>query len=232
MKELTIKIVFDNKTLKPDLLPGWGFACVIHFAGKAILFDTGADGAVLLSNMEKLNIEPGGIEAVVLSHAHGDHANGLGHILAVNSDLTVYLPQSFPNAYKQDVISSGAKVEEITRAKELFSGVYTTGEMMGIIPEQALAITTSYGTVVITGCAHPGVVNIVQLAKELTADEIYLVLGGFHFPKRSVVDSFRDLGVQKAAPCHCTGDEALDFFHEAYGYNFIEVGVGKEIEIG
>jgi len=232
MKDHKIRVVFDNKTLKPDLSPGWGFACVIRYAGTTILFDTGADGSVLLNNMEKLNIDPREIGVVVLSHAHGDHANGLGHILAMNTDVTVYLPQSFPNTYKQGITSSGAKVEEIKGPKEMFYGVFTTGEMTGIIPEQALAIKTLYGTAVITGCAHPGIVPIVESAKQITGDSIYLVLGGFHFPKRSVVDSFRDLGVQKVAPCHCTGDEALEFFQEGYGDDYIEVGVGKEIEIG
>ena len=84
----------------------------------------------------------------------------------------------------------------------------------------------------ITGCAHPGIIEIVQMAKGITADSIHLALGGFHFPKPAVVSSFRKLGVQKAAPCHCSGDEALEFFREAYGEDYIEIGVGKEITIG
>ncbi len=231
MKDLSITIVFDNKALKPDLTPGWGFACVVRFAGRTILFDTGADGAILLDNLKKLNIDPEDIGAVVLSHAHWDHANGLGHILAMNSDVTVYLPRSFPQSYKESVVRSGASVEEITRAKEYFDGVFTTGEMAGIIMEQALAFKTSQGTVVITGCAHPGIVEIVQTAKELIGEKIYLVLGGFHFPKQSVVDSFRTLGVRRVAPCHCSGNEALDFFNEAYSDDHVEIGVGKVIEI-
>jgi len=232
MAELEIVIVFDNKTLKPNLTPGWGFACVVRFGGKTILFDTGADGAILLENMNKLNIDPEDIEVVALSHAHWDHANGLGHILAAKSNVMVYLPQSFPKSYKENVLHSGAQLKEIHSAEELFSGVFTTGEMKGIIEEQALAFKTSTGTVVITGCAHPGIVEIVRKAKEITADNIYLALGGFHFPKPEVVSVFRKLGVQKAAPCHCSGDEALDFFRESYGDDYIEIGVGKEISIG
>lgn len=84
---------------------------------------------------------------------------------------------------------------------------------------------------VIIGCAHPGIVNILRTAKEMTGWSILLALGGFHLPKRSVVDSFRELGVRKVAPCPCSGDEAHDFFREAYGNKYIEVGVGKEIPI-
>lgn len=231
MKNSSLTIVFDDKALKPGLVPGWGFACVIRFARKTILFDTGADGAILLDNMKKLNIDPGDIEVIVLSHAHWDHANGLGHILARSSDVTVYLPRSFSQSYKESVVHSGARLEEITEAKEISDGVFTTGEMAGIIPEEALAFKTAQGTVVITGCAHPGIVEIVQLAKELTGERICLALGGFHFPERSIVDSFGALGVQKVAPCHCSGNQALDFFHEAYGDDCVEIGVGKEIEI-
>ena len=231
MAELSIVVVFDNKTLKPDLVPDWGFACVIWFGGRTILFDTGDNGDILLDNMKKLNIDFGDIEVVALSHAHWDHANGLGSFLGRNSNVTVYLPKSFPEAYKSEVRSFGAAVEEIGQGGELFEGVFTTGEMKGIIEEQALAFKTSRGVVVITGCAHPGIVNIVRTAKEITGESIHLVLGGFHFPPQSVVDSFRELGVQKAAPCHCSGDDALGFFHQAYGDDYIEIGVGKEIVI-
>lgn len=232
MAELSITVVFDNKTLRPDLVPDWGFASVIRFGGRTILFDTGANGAILLDNMKKLNINPGRIEIVALSHAHWDHANGLGSFLELNSNVTVYLPQSFPKEFKSEVKSFGARVEEIGQGGELFEGVFTTGEMKtGVIEEQALALKTSSGVVVITGCAHPGIVNIVRLAKEITGDSIYLVLGGFHFPRPSVVDSFRELGVQKAAPCHCSGDDALAFFSKAYGDDYIDVGVGREIVI-
>ncbi len=122
-------------------------------------------------------------------------------------------------------------MEEICQAKELFSGVFTTGEMTGIIEEQAMVLKTARGTVVITGCAHPGIVNILRTAEELTGQSIPLAVGGFHFPKRSVLDSFRELGVQKVAPCHCSGDEARGFFKEAYGDEYIDLGVGKEIVI-
>ena len=231
MAELSLKVIFDNKSLRPELEPGWGFACVVYLPDKTILFDTGADGGILTENMQKLNVNPEEIEAVVLSHAHWDHANGLGNFLAANSRVTVYLPKSFPDNYKGSIKEAGARVEEISGGRMLFERVYTTGEMQGIIAEQALAIITSRGLVVITGCAHPGIVSIVRKAKELTGENVYMVLGGFHFPERSVVDSFRELGVQKAAPCHCSGNEAIEFFAQDYDNDFIQVGVGLEFDI-
>lgn len=72
---------------------------------------------------------------------------------------------------------------------------------------------------------------MVRRAQEVGRDEIYLVLGGFHLSGASeaklaeVIADFRRLEVQKVAPCHCTGDKAIDLFREAYGEDFIDSGV-------
>ena len=64
------------------------------------------------------------------------------------------------------------------------------------------------------------------------------MLGGFHLGGASkrqikhIIADFRDLDVQKVAPCHCTGDRAMEIFAEEYGENFIRVGVGRVITIG
>ncbi|MCK4428210.1 MAG: MBL fold metallo-hydrolase, partial [candidate division Zixibacteria bacterium] len=96
---------------------------------------------------------------------------------------------------------------------------------------------TEKGLVVITGCAHPGIVEILREAKKITNEDIYLVLGGFHLggvgdsKLRDIIKSFRELGVKKAAPCHCSGDRTRELFKEEYGDDFIANGVGKIIEI-
>jgi len=210
----------------------------VRLPERSILFDTGGDSHTLLDNMLKLQIDPQEVEAVVLSHAHGDHTGGLGGFLEQNSNVTVYLPGSFPQGFKDDVAYLGAKVEEIYEARELMPGVYSTGELGAGIEEQSLIITTSQGLVIITGCAHPGVVNIIQRAKEVVPDSnVYLVLGGFHLigassaELESIIDSFRQLGVESVAPCHCSGDQTRQLFKERYGKNYIESGVGKIIPL-
>jgi len=105
------------------------------------------------------------------------------------------------------------------------------GGLGRFIKEQALAVKSLRGLIVITGCAHPGVVNIVKKAQEIEKT-IYIVLGGFHLgDDRAVIKEFKALGVQKVAPCHCTGDLAIGQFREEYKDNFIANGVGKIIEI-
>jgi 7,8-dihydropterin-6-yl-methyl-4-(beta-D-ribofuranosyl)aminobenzene 5'-phosphate synthase len=229
-------VIYDNNPYDNRLHIAHGFSCLIRLAQKTILFDTGGDSSTLLYNMNQLQIDPGEVDAVVLSHIHGDHVGGLSGLLEQNNAVIVYLPQSFPESFKDEVVSLGANVKEVYGDSELFTGVYTTGELgVGII-EQSLIVKTSKGLVVITGCAHPGIIEIIQRAKEVVPDNsIYLVIGGFHLSGasstqiESIISSFIRLGVEKVAPCHCSGGETRRLFEESYGINYIESGVGKRI---
>jgi 7,8-dihydropterin-6-yl-methyl-4-(beta-D-ribofuranosyl)aminobenzene 5'-phosphate synthase len=138
---------------------------------------------------------------------------------------------------KQDIGACGAEVKDLHEPEELFEDVFTTGDLDGGIKEQSLLVRTSRGLVVITGCAHPGIVNITKKAKEITRNEIYLVIGGSHLAGAFtsqisyIAESLLRLGVRKVAPCHCSGDEARKLFKDYFGENYIDSGVGKEIII-
>jgi len=236
--ELRLTIVYDNNDYDPRLETKWGFSCLIEGLKKTILFDTGGDSATLLKNMKKLKIDPARIDAVVLSHIHGDHVGGLSGFLEKNSGVIVYLPRSFPKSLKDGARSIGAGVDEVSEPRELLAGVYTTGELGNGIKEQSLAIKTSKGLVVVTGCAHPGVVKIVLAARQVAAeDTIYLVIGGFHLAGaptsriESIVKEFRHLSVQRVGPCHCSGDETRRLFRLEYGDDYVDSGVGKRISV-
>jgi len=231
-------IVYDNNPFDDRLRTAWGFSCLIRLATKTILFDTGGDSPTLLHNMRQLEIDPGEVDIVVLSHIHGDHVGGLSGFLEQNHAVTVCLPQSFPETFKDEVKSLGAKVEEVFEARELFSGVYTTGELGNGTNEQALIVRTSKRLVIITGCAHPGVVNIIQVAKDIVpADRVYLVMGGFHLGGassaqiESIIQEFSRLSVENVAPCHCSGVETRRLFEESYGVGYVESGVGKRVPL-
>jgi 7,8-dihydropterin-6-yl-methyl-4-(beta-D-ribofuranosyl)aminobenzene 5'-phosphate synthase len=234
---VTITILYDNNDYDERLETAWGFSCLVEGPEKTILFDTGGDSATLLSNMRTLGVDPGDVDVVVISHVHGDHVGGLTGFLEENDAVTVYLPQSFPENIKNVTKEAGAELIQVHGPVEICEHVCSTGELGDWIEEQSLVIETSRGLVVITGCAHPGVVNIVRQAKELAGGEVYLVLGGFHLGSVSaaeiagIVEDFRQLGVQKAAPCHCSGDVARSLFEEVYGADFIPVGVGSRLEV-
>jgi 7,8-dihydropterin-6-yl-methyl-4-(beta-D-ribofuranosyl)aminobenzene 5'-phosphate synthase len=231
---MRITTVYDNTALDSNLTAAWGFACLV---GDDLLFDTGGNGRKLLFNMERLGIDPAGIRTVVLSHAHGDHTGGLEGLLGTGIRPTVYASRSFPRRFRVGVCSLTSLVE-VAGPAEILPGIHTTGEMGAHIVEQALVVETTDGIVIITGCAHPGVVEMVRQAKEMTGSEVGLVLGGFHLSLASrqqiadIIGDLRDLGVRKVAPCHCTGDHAMRMMAEEYGSDFIEAGVGGVVTVG
>jgi len=233
---LRITIVYENHAYDPRLQTAWGFSALVEYRSQVVLFDTGGDSQILLENMQVLGIDLGRIQSIVLSHGHADHTGGLSAILDGGVRPPVYLLPSFPDTFKQQVEQLTQAIE-VTPGQVIGNGILTTGEIAGNIPEQSLLIRTGEGLVVITGCSHPGVVEIVESAVELTGDPVYLVLGGFHLGSTSeseisaILADLRQLGVQKAAPCHCSGERAIAMFALEYGEGFIQVGVGTVISI-
>jgi len=188
---MRITIVYDNEAKKPGLIADHGFSCLIEAPDTPrTLFDTGAKGSVLLHNMKELKIDPRSIGVVVISHNHGDHFGGLQAITEANQDAELYLPPSF---------EGGISAKKVTRTKgplEIRPGIFTTGEVGGT--EQSLAIKTDKGLVVITGCAHLGVGNILDaVARFGKACGIIGGLHGFH-------DFDRLNPLSLICPCHRT----------------------------
>ena len=233
---ITITIVFDNYPYKEGLNTAWGFSAFVTYKDQNVLFDTGAEGLMLLDNMEKMNITPAEVQNVVLSHEHKDHTGGLQSLLSAGADPKIYLPPSFSSSFKAQ-FNQQAEVIEVVPGLPIAERISTSGEIQGSPPEQALVIDTTRGLVVITGCAHPGVEKMVLAAKQQFHEEVYLVLGGFHLGKAShhevdqVITELKRLGVVQVGPCHCTGDQSIRYFKEAFGDNFIPLGVGAVIEI-
>ncbi len=237
MTSVKITTVFDNYASNDALTTGWGFSCVVEARGKTILFDTGGDGNILLSNMDKLDIDPGEIDMVFLSHNHGDHTGGLAAFLARNSDVMVYIPNYFPDTMRELITSNGAKYVDILEPAEIAPGIHSTGEMKGRVNEQAMIVDTGEGLVLINGCAHPGIVDVINRTKEILDGKILLVMGGFHLKDmddarlRAIIDAFRDAGIKSVAPSHCSGDRCRELFRKEYGESYIDNGLGNVIEL-
>ena len=231
-------VVYDNYGALPGLTTGWGFGCVLETPAKTILFDTGGDGSVLLSNMEKLNISPQDIDIVVISHIHADHLGGLGRFLGKNKDVEVYIPASFPISIEEDIRSFGAECHRVGKVTRIARNVFSTGEMGIGIKEQSLVCDTMRGLIVITGCAHPGIVSIIKRAKEICPGrDVHLAMGGFHLggasdsKLREIIKEFRNLGVQRTGPCHCSGNRCRELFKREYQENYVDAGVGRIVTL-
>ncbi|MFB6088207.1 MAG: MBL fold metallo-hydrolase [Candidatus Aenigmatarchaeota archaeon] len=236
IENMTITTLYDNYEYETGLEFGWGFSCLIETEDRKILFDTGESPRELIENMKSLDINPESIDELFLSHRHCDHVGGLEGFLKENNNVTVYILESFPGNVENIIENAGSKYLKMNDFVELHGGVMTTGSL-GMSPkEQSLVINTEKGLVIVTGCAHPGIVKILDFVRDKTGEDIYLVMGGFHlgsYSEREIMDivgSFRKLGVEKVAPSHCSGDTARKIFEREYGENFIENGIGRVIE--
>jgi 7,8-dihydropterin-6-yl-methyl-4-(beta-D-ribofuranosyl)aminobenzene 5'-phosphate synthase len=213
---MKVTIVYDNEASQPGLKSSWGFSCLIETESRAlILFDTGADGATLFHNMRELGINPGDIGKIVISHAHGDHTGGLWDILEVNREAEIYLPASIRAEIR------GRKVTPVRQPIQISEDVFSTGELKGI--EQSLALNTGKGIVVVVGCSHPGVGEILQAASRF--GQVSGIVGGLH----GFSDFDRLRGLSLICPCHCTQykSELRQLFPEQY----IACGAGLELEL-
>lgn len=217
---MKLTTVYDNEVYPEASATGltseWGFSCLMEVSGARILFDTGGDGSILLRNMERLGIDPEDLATIVLSHEHWDHTGGLSDLLRTNRDVEVYLLESFSESFKNKIKNPVVVVREPAK---ICDRVHTTGELGTSIKEQSLVLETKSGMVVITGCAHPGIGEIMDAASGF--GEIYGIIGGFHgFSDYHLLN-----GVDFLSPCHCTQhlSEIVLRFPDAYHKN----GVGR-----
>jgi len=109
-----------------------------------------------------------------------------------------------------------------------------------ILDDQAVVINVKdKGLVVMTGCGHAGIVNIIRYARKITGeDKIYAVLGGFHLNGplfepiiSSVIESLRGFSPDFIIPGHCTGWRATHAIAAAFPEAFIQNSVGTRLEL-
>jgi 7,8-dihydropterin-6-yl-methyl-4-(beta-D-ribofuranosyl)aminobenzene 5'-phosphate synthase len=233
--DIEILVTYDNYSCRSDLETGWGFSCLIKGMEKTVLFDMGGSGAKLLRNMGKMGVSLEAVDVVILSHIHGDHTGGLEAFLERNGHVNVYLPDSFPDRFKRAVSSYGADVVSVRGPLPICRDVFSTGEMGTRPIEQSLVLRSESGLIVLTGCAHPGIVKIIEKAKALFKEDVLLTMGGFHLMNMSpddmeqILARFKNLGFRNVGPCHCTGETQIKACEKAYGEHFLKVGVGKKI---
>ncbi len=236
IKNIKLSVLYDNVSYKKEMATYWGFSCAVQGLDKTILFDTGMYESTLMSNMLKLGIDPHQIDELVISHDHPDHVGGAMKFLENSSDINVSLVKSFGSSFKTEVKKRGLNLREINQPCLITKNSFSTGEMKNFTKnEHSLVIRTNKGSIIITGCAHPGVTEIAEQTKKITNEEVLLIMGGFHIMNdlgtktKKIVHQLKDLGVKFIAPSHCTGREAIEIFSKAYGPKFINSGVGRII---
>jgi 7,8-dihydropterin-6-yl-methyl-4-(beta-D-ribofuranosyl)aminobenzene 5'-phosphate synthase len=236
--EVSLTVAFDNYPFTEGLDTAWGFSCLIETPEEKVMVDAGPDGTGLLANLAALGIDPAGIDRVVFTHNHPDHTTGAVPLLKKTGPIPVYIPASFPASFRDQVAALVTGLIDVSGPLEIAPGILSTGELAGSPREQVLIIPISEGAVVVTACAHPGIAALAREAKRQSGKEIALLLGGFHLFQdgdaevRATIGELKALGVRKVAPCHCTGDRAIELLQEEYGDGCISIGAGARLSFG
>ncbi len=235
LDNIKLSVIFDNECCNSELTSLWGFSCFIETPIGNTLFDTGSNGRVLLKNLEKKSLDISSINNIFISHAHWDHIGGLDSILELNPRVNIFVTNHISKNLVRDLksLSNGVTVIGNTPTK-ILEDIYSTGEI-GDHNEQSIVIDTNKGLIVIAGCAHGRIENILKRAVDFFNKPIFLALGGFHLHNKEdkevlkIIDTIQELDTKFVCPSHCTGERARELFKEKFKNNYIEGGVGIDI---
>ena len=260
---MRITILIDN-TADNQFIAEHGLSYLIEHDGKQLLFDTGHSGA-FLKNAENMEIDlQHQVPLIVLSHGHWDHGDGLRFIkektllthpgsfmkryreedhtyigLALNEDevkqrfelITSHKPYYITNK----IIFLG----EIPRTNDFeaqtTSFVDEHGTKDFIRDDSAIALIQDNELVVVSGCAHSGICNILKYAKEISGiSNVRWVMGGFHLKKndkqtQKTISYLKEQGTKQVFPSHCTELPALCAFCNHFHVQRLKTGMVFEI---
>jgi len=265
-------ILYDAFSKSAALQKDWGFAALIEYGGKRILFDTGNDANTFAHNVKALKIDLKRLDFVVISHRHGDHTSGLNYLLTVNPGVKIYVPKetygvfgsSLPGTFYRrseslapemryfggappEIILHGSPwaranfiyVDSLTEVAPGIFLISTVSQTPGTLElrELSLAIKTSKGLILTTGCSHPGIESILQAAIVIDT-RVHLIFGGLHLVTtpdaeiQRITNALREKWkVDLIAPGHCTGEPAFAALQEAFGQRYLYAGLGTTLEL-
>jgi 7,8-dihydropterin-6-yl-methyl-4-(beta-D-ribofuranosyl)aminobenzene 5'-phosphate synthase len=246
-----------------------------------ILVDVAQNPEALLHNMKLMDINPSIIDAIVLTHCHYDHTQGLVEILRMigKKNLPVIAhPEIFRLNFivepylrhvgvmgsesKEKIKESGGTLYLTRDPLQIIPGLITTGEVKkqtdfeevgiplktitsdGKVVEDkmkddisVIANIENKGIVIITGCSHAGIVNIVKHSIELTGvKKIKAIIGGLHLIEapmeriKKTVEALSKLDIDFISAGHCTGFEAQVELYKAFGKRFSPLHTGMKFE--
>ncbi len=223
VKRLELAVINDNEP-GPGLMNEWGWSILASSDMWRILFDADTRPEVIRYNLGKMGVDPREIDFSFLSHYHADHYGGFEFIGEANPGMKVYVPPGEPSLIRD----FGLDPVVVNEGKMIDTDVWASGPL-GMIGEQALGIKVDgLGLVVIVGCSHPGVDSLTRRLAELTGENIYLTIGGFHLPSRQVIDELASLS-QYISPAHCSGNEAKGYVRSKYPDKFLHVRTGDRL---
>ena len=266
-----LTVLVDAFGSQSKLHQDWGYAALVEYGGRRILFDTGNDSAGFEKNVRRLGVDLARLDGVVISHRHGDHTAGLRYLLTVNPRVKIYVPDdeafggptpaaffrqpdpSLPtemryfNGAVPNVIPHGSawtdatfvrvsETLEIAPGFRLVRNISSTQDFSET-PELSLVLDTPKGQIVVVGCSHPGIEQILTSVAKRDQD-IYMVVGGLHLVtaprseiERLAVSLHEKWKIDRIAPGHCTGELMFALLRRIFRGNYQYAGVGTVIEL-
>jgi 7,8-dihydropterin-6-yl-methyl-4-(beta-D-ribofuranosyl)aminobenzene 5'-phosphate synthase len=178
------------------LVKDWGFAAFVEYGGRRVLFDTGNNGRIFEDNVRSLGVDLKRLDAVVISHRHGDHTSGLAHVIDMNPGVKIYAPQE--GAFFKGRLPPGflAAQPELPAYLRYFEGKPPAAIVTGTVWEKGqFEIVTRTSEilpgffVLTTRSAKPGTVemNEVSLAVR-TPEGLALIVGCSHPGVEKIVE--------------------------------------------
>lgn len=258
---MRIVTLIENTALREDLQPEHGLSLYLEVGERKILFDTGAGGA-FAENARILGIDLRTVDTAVLSHGHYDHGGGLESFLQLNEAAPVFVsPHAFEphfNALDKDIglapaLAENSRIRCAGEGENLGEGLalyqnldcphgirpfgLKVGEKGRLLPEdfrheQYLLIEDSGKRILISGCSHRGILNILDRFRP------DVLIGGFHFMKMDPEGAELEAAAAalKRYPCvyytgHCTGQAQFDRLKQFLGQQLHPLHTGTEILI-
>jgi 7,8-dihydropterin-6-yl-methyl-4-(beta-D-ribofuranosyl)aminobenzene 5'-phosphate synthase len=240
VESVEITVLIDNNPSGSYKAP-WGVSMLVETPYNKILFDCGPDKDDLKNNAEAMGVTIDDIDFIIISHEHLDHVDGLDHYdnntnSQIESNLKVYVPAGMSQGTKASMELLGLVPVEVSSTTDLGNGLYVIGQLAGPPYEHALAVNvTGVGLVILVGCSHPSVDNIVAKATEELNTTPYVVLGGFHEGSSDeqevsrLTDSLLNFSLSQIYPFHCSGDLIRNYLHTTYPKLYSEVCVGTKL---
>lgn len=248
-----------------------GLSVYIETKKHKILMDTGA-GEKTLANAGKLKVDLAQVDTVILSHGHYDHSGGLSAFVRMNRSAMIYAQKTaFGEYYHGEryigvdkaaaglpgirMLDGGYEIDgELSVFTEITGRRHWPQSNIGLSEkrdgrmiqdefrhEQCLVIRGEK-TLLLSDCAHNGILNILDRYGELFGGLPDMVLSGFHMMKKTdyteqETESIRQTAKELAEKNmifytgHCTGQKAIDIMQPILGNRLIPIHCGMEIEI-
>ena len=255
MKVVTL---MENTACREGLQAEHGLSLYLETGSHKILFDAG-QSAAFADNAEKLGVDLRNVDFAVLSHGHYDHSGGLGKFLEINETAPVYVSShAFEPHYNASgkylgvelSLRNDPRIRYVAKETVLEEGITlyrldvapadTAGLMMeengerkpdDFRHEQYLMIEEQGKKVLLSGCSHKGILQIVDAFRP------DVLIGGFHFMKieeeevlRKAAEKLLDSDTVYYTG-HCTGQKQYDYLKSIMGDRLHYLAAGTFLEV-